>query len=92
MQRRSEVVTTSCPRTDLGRVEFARHEVQQQEHREAQGREKQRRHQSALLPLPSLERFVQDRAAVARRHTHQHVQQQHRHRKTAAVGRVDKPI
>ncbi len=66
--------------TDLGRVISLRHEVQREEHREAQRREEQGGHQRALLPLPTLERLVEDGARVARRYPHEHVQQQHRHR------------
>lgn len=76
---------------DLSGVISLGDEVEGHEHNEADGREQQGRQQRALLPLSSLERLVLDGARVARHEPHEHVQQEHRHRQTAAVGGVHEP-
>ena len=68
-----------------------RHKVEREEYHEANRREEQGRHEGALLPLSSLERLIQDGARIPGRHAHEHVEQEHRHRQAAAVGRVHKP-
>lgn len=68
-----------------------RHEVEGEEDREAQRREEECGKQRALLPLSALERLVQDGARVSGRHSHEHVQEEHRHRQAASVGGVHEP-
>ena len=76
---------------DLSGMISLRDKVEDEEHQEAGGGEHECSPQRTLLPLPPLEGLVQNRAAVAGRDSHEHVQQEHRHRQAATVGGVHEP-